>query len=63
MNPPTCRSCGKAEWRHICKGPAAPLAMRGRETKRPKRETKAVKRGTKPKKPGVYTTPRIKEGF
>lgn len=20
MNPPTCRSCGKAEWQHICGG-------------------------------------------
>jgi len=36
MNPPKCRSCGKIEWQHICKGPAAPLALRGRASKPPK---------------------------
>lgn len=35
MNPPTCRFCGVAEWRHICKkttGKAKPAPKKEKKT-------------------------------
>lgn len=38
MKPPTCRSCGVEEWRHVCKGVATERVKEKAEVPKPKRK-------------------------
>jgi hypothetical protein len=46
VQPPVCRTCGKAEWRHRCTGPApiATVAITPKAKPKKKRDRRAYQR-------------------